>query len=84
MLDGKYMAFFVGQFGHGHNIYDSLNLAPTAKMIEDALTRKNPYDADSVTLADDNPDIIETMTCIPFRGQMASGTWSHFYLYETW
>ena len=83
VLLGKYVSFFIGQFEHGRNMYDSLNLAATAKIIEDALTKKNPFDADSVALIDDNPDIIESTTCIPWRASTAGlGSWSHLFIYQ--
>jgi len=81
-LDGKYLAFYVGQFGHGAKMYDSINLAPTAKIIEDTLVKKNPFDADSKALVDDNPEIIGSITCIPVQPDEDLGTWSHLYLYK--
>lgn len=82
-LLGRYVSFFIGHFDHDRKMYDSLNLAPTAKMIEDALTKKNPFDADSVALVDDNPEFIESTTCIPWQPSTAGlGTWSHLFIYQ--
>jgi hypothetical protein len=83
VLLGRYVSLFIGQFEHGRKMYDSLNLAPTAKMIEDALTKKNPFDGDSVALLDDNPAIIGSTTCIPWQATEAGlGTWSHLFLFQ--
>ena len=78
----KYVGFFVGQFGHDRKMYDSLNLAATAKMIEDALCKMNPLDGGSTALIDDGPRFIESMTCIPTQTRHDIGTWSHLFLYQ--
>jgi hypothetical protein len=71
-LRASYQCLFVGEFAPGQNLYDYLNLAPTAKIMEDALVKQ-------LVILEDNAHILSHGSQIPIRGPR---TMSHLIFYE--